>query len=88
MPTATVCTDEFHGLGRQEAESLGIAGLPIVVVPHPMGGLREPEVDERADVVVEEIVAALTGNKDEIERAARDRQVTTKRTIRDKPLFA
>jgi hypothetical protein len=38
VPTATICTDEFVSLGRTEARALGMPGLPLVVIPHPLGG--------------------------------------------------
>jgi len=60
IPVATVNSDEFANLGQSEARSLGMPGLPIVTVPHPMGDIEDPEVRERARAVVDEIVAVLT----------------------------
>ena len=38
-----------------------MADLPLVVVPHPVGGLRRGEVEKKADRVLEDIVRALLG---------------------------
>lgn len=88
MPTATVCTDEFYGLGRTEAEALGMVALPIVTVEHPMGGLHTNEVHERAARAVDEIIRALTLPRDVLAEEQRSRVVETRRRVRDKPLFA
>ena len=34
--------------------------LPIAVIQHPLGGIRPPEVHRRAEVAVDQIVAALS----------------------------
>lgn len=83
-----MCTDEFYGLGRAEAEALGLITLPIVVVEHPMGGLRPDEVHQRAAQAVEEIVRALTVAREVLAEENRNRVVETRRRVRDKPLFA
>ncbi len=38
-----------------------MAALPIVTVPHPVGGLRPGEVEKKADQVLEDVVQALLG---------------------------
>jgi hypothetical protein len=60
MPTVMICTDEFHQLGRHEAESLGMPALPIALVPHPLGGQQPEHIQEKADKVLEQVVRMLT----------------------------
>ena len=60
-PTLTICTDEFGPLGAMEARSLQMPRLPIVLVPHPLGGLTPGEVEERARVAFQEIVRLWSG---------------------------
>ena len=43
IPTATFCSGEFSALGANERAALGMPGLPIVVVPHPVGGIPPEE---------------------------------------------
>jgi hypothetical protein len=58
-PTLSICTDEFTTLGRMQAQALRMPHLPIVVIPHPLGGLKPEEVRERAERAVEEILNAI-----------------------------
>jgi hypothetical protein len=64
-----------------------MAALPIVTVPHPVGGLRPGEVEKKADQVLEDVVLALLGRKQktgEEERADR----LGKKPLKAKSLFA
>ena len=61
-PTVTVCTDQFQFLARIAAENSGMPGLPLVIIPHPLGGLGEGEVNEKADTIIEELLAHLLVN--------------------------
>lgn len=60
VPTAMICTDEFSVLGRSEAESLGMPGLPIALVPHPLGGQKAVQIQEKAAAVLSQVVDILT----------------------------
>ena len=44
-------------------ENLGLLGLPVVVIPHPVGGLTAEEVREKADRIIEDIIAHFTQSK-------------------------
>lgn len=88
MPTATLCTDEFQPLGRAESESLGMPYLPIVVVPHPMGGLTKEEVQAKATLVLEEIAHVLTADGARLMQEYRGHYVESRARVRAKPLFA
>jgi hypothetical protein len=61
VPTATMGTFEFEALARLEARNRGLADLPLALVPHPLGGIREEEVVRKADLAVESVVKAVTG---------------------------
>jgi hypothetical protein len=56
VPTVMVCTDEFSQLGRNEAESLGLPYLPIVLVPHPLGGQKQDQILEKAKKSIEQVI--------------------------------
>jgi hypothetical protein len=58
-PTATICTDRFYRLAKTLSKSMGMAQLPLIVVPHPIGGLQEEEVLKKADGVIEQIIRVL-----------------------------
>jgi hypothetical protein len=60
VPTAVMGTFEFEQLARLEAKNRGIADLPLALVPHPLGGIREDEVVRKADLALESVLKALT----------------------------
>ena len=53
-------TFEFEQLARLEAKNRGMAELPLALVPHPLGGIREEEVVKKADLAVDVVVRAVT----------------------------
>ncbi|EQA98403.1 hypothetical protein L485_17125 [Sphingobium baderi LL03] len=73
VPTATVNSDAFVVLGQQEAVALGVPGLPIVTVPHPMGDVSAEEVERRAAAMAAQVVHVLTGDADTLETEYTDR---------------
>ena len=57
MPLAT---DVFRTAARVQASKLGRPDLEAVFVPHPIQDQTAAEIEERADAVIEEVVARLT----------------------------
>ena len=55
----TICSDRFKFLAQIEADSLGMPELPLVLVPHPIGGINANEVIQKADGIVEHVIACL-----------------------------
>jgi len=53
-------TNEFEQLARLEARNRGLADLPLALIPHPLGGIREDEVVKKADMAVETVRRAVT----------------------------
>ena len=53
-------TKEFETLATLEARNRGLADLPLVLIPHPLGGIREEEVVRKAELVIEAVVSAVT----------------------------
>ena len=60
VPTAVMGTFEFEQLARLEAKNRGIADLPLALVPHPLGGIKEDEVLRKADLVIGAVLKAVT----------------------------
>lgn len=56
----TICTDRFRTVAEETSRSLGMPGMPIVFVPHPLSGLKAAEVQDKADAVLEQVIQALT----------------------------
>ncbi len=55
-----ICSDRFVILARTVASARGIPALPLVIVPHPIGGLGPEEVKAKAERAIGEVVKALT----------------------------
>jgi hypothetical protein len=60
VPAIAVITEPFRATGRAMAESWGAGGFPVVETPHPIAGLGQPELEQRAEILVERILEALT----------------------------
>jgi hypothetical protein len=60
IPTVVMGTLEFEQLARLESKNRGLEDLPLALIPHPLGGIREEEVVKKADLAVEVVVAAVT----------------------------
>jgi hypothetical protein len=59
----------FLSLAKSIAQAKGISSPRLVVIPHPLAGITQDEVQHKADSAVETVVAMLTGPlKNEEER--------------------
>jgi hypothetical protein len=54
-----VTTTAFEKLAHHEAHTLGMEGLPLVVVDHPLGGEPPARVAEKAARAVAQLAARL-----------------------------
>ncbi len=59
VPTVVVTTTAFAPLTGQVADSLGLPGLRILTVPHPLGGTDAAVVESWADDAVDELLGLL-----------------------------
>ena len=55
----TICSDRFEVLARATATGLGMPNLPLVIVPHPIGGISAAEVITKADGILENLMKQL-----------------------------
>ena len=60
IPTVVMGTYEFEQLAKLEAKNRGLADLPLTLIPHPLGGIREDEVLKKAELAVEIVRKAVT----------------------------
>ena len=56
LVTAVICSDPFLKLGKTQARVFGVPDLPLVMIPHPLGGLTLDEVRGRADAAIPQVV--------------------------------
>ena len=60
MPTVTLFTQVFAGLADAVATGAGAAGLPRVVLPHPLNDRPEPDIRAALRERAAAILAGLT----------------------------
>jgi len=56
-----ITTTVFQRLARGEMAALGAAGLPLLVIEHPLGGETPEGVSRRVAQAVEQLGAMLGG---------------------------
>lgn len=61
VPAAVIVTTGFLAAGRAQAQMLGLAGLALVAITHPLSTLTPPQIQTRAAEAHPLAVAALTG---------------------------
>jgi hypothetical protein len=52
---AVVCSDSFTQLGTAQARVFGVPDLPLLKIPHPLGGLAMDKVRERAAIALPQL---------------------------------
>jgi hypothetical protein len=57
-------TDEFIPLATAQVRAKGLPGLPVVTVPHPIGGIPAAVVAAKAEAIIDSVLRALTMNPD------------------------
>ena len=56
LVTAVIYSGPFRKLGETQARIFGVPELPLIEIPHPLGGVSIDEVRERAEVAVPVVV--------------------------------
>ncbi len=59
MQVALLCTKPFVGLGTAQSKAFGVPDLPLVLIPHPLGGISVSDVEGRADHALPEIARLI-----------------------------
>jgi hypothetical protein len=61
-PAVSVASSEFEDAAHTQAEALGMKDARCVFVAHPIQDATDAEMREKAESVVEAVIAALTAN--------------------------
>lgn len=59
LGAAVICSGPFLKLGQAQARVFGVPDLPLIVIPHPLGGIALDEVRSRAEVAIPKVVDLL-----------------------------
>ena len=54
--TAVVCSDPFMKLGEAQARTFGVPDLPLLRIPHPLGGINLEQVKDRAEAALPKLL--------------------------------
>lgn len=86
-PVATVNSEEFVRLGQSESRSLGIPGLPLITVPHPMGDVSKEVVEQRAADALDDLVRALTTDRETLAAEFKGKYLDLNEELQDDDLY-
>ena len=59
LVTAVICSDPFIKLGQTQARTFGTPDLPLIRIPHPLGGLDLEGVKARAGAAIPQLVEMI-----------------------------
>ena len=59
LTAAVICSEPFQSLGKNQARVFGTPDLPLVMIPHPLGGLSMEQVQGRALLAIPQVVALI-----------------------------
>ena len=59
VPAVAIVTDVFRTTGDAMAASWGMAGYRFLATAHPIANLGDKDLDARADLLVEPVLALL-----------------------------
>lgn len=59
LTAAVICSGPFLKLGQAQARVFGVPDLPLLVIPHPLGGLALDDVRARAEHALLQFVKLL-----------------------------
>ncbi|OGA24958.1 MAG: hypothetical protein A3I02_14515 [Betaproteobacteria bacterium RIFCSPLOWO2_02_FULL_67_26] len=61
LVTAVIVSEPFLKLGKTQARVLGVPDLPLLLIPHPLGGLSLEQVEGRAAHAIPQVLELIRG---------------------------
>ena len=59
LVTAVICSEPFLKLGKNQSRVFGVPDLPLLLIPHPLGGLDLEGVQGRAGHAIPKVVEII-----------------------------
>jgi hypothetical protein len=56
LVTAVICSPPFMKLGRAQSRTFGVPDLPLLEIPHPLGGISLDDVKGRAAIALPKLI--------------------------------
>ena len=62
LVTAVICSEPFLKLGKNQSRVFGVPDLPLLLIPHPLGGLDLAGVQGRAGHAIPQVLNIIKEN--------------------------
>jgi hypothetical protein len=62
LVTAVICSEPFLKLGKNQSRVFGVPDLPLLIIPHPLGGLDLEGVKGRAAHAIPQVLEIIKEN--------------------------
>jgi hypothetical protein len=59
LVTAVIVSEPFLKLGKTQARVFGVSDLPLLLIPHPLGGLSLEQVEGRAQHAIPQVLELI-----------------------------
>ncbi len=59
LTTAVIVSGPFLNLGKNQSRVFGVPDLPLLLIPHPLGGLSLEQVEGRAQHAIPQVIELL-----------------------------
>jgi len=59
LATAVIVSEPFLKLGKAQARVFGVPDLPLLLIPHPLGGLSLEQVEGRAGQAIPQVLKLI-----------------------------
>ena len=59
LATAVIVSEPFLKLGKTQAGVFGVPDLPVLVIPHPLGGISLEQVEGRAQNAIPQVLELI-----------------------------
>src|ERR1700682_4801917 len=63
VAAVAICSEPFLKLGKAQSRVFGVPDLPLVVIPHPLGGISIEQVEGRALAALSQVVQLIKGQR-------------------------
>ena len=64
LVTAVIVSGPFLNLGKNQSRVFGVPDLPLLLIPHPLGGLSLEQVEGRAQHAIPQVVELIKTSLD------------------------
>ena len=62
LVTAVIVSGPFLNLGKNQSRVFGVPDLPLLLIPHPLGGLSLEQVEGRAQHAIPQVIELVKTN--------------------------